>query len=101
MRSQSCYLQGPYHALCEVIYTFYPQIIGEMDFPNMSIGVLFNNSSPTQNVMVPILNDMVPEDLEYFSLLLISDDLAVMLNPSTANITIIDDIDSTMKPPVV
>ena len=67
----------------------------------MSIGMLFNTSSPTQDVMVPILNDMVPEDLEYFSLLLISDDHAVTLNPSTANITIIDDIDSTLKPPVV
>jgi len=80
---------------------FIPKFIGEMDFPDMSIGVSFNTSSPTHIVMIPIFNDMVPEDLEYFSLLLISDDLAVMLNPSTANITIIDDIDSTLKPPVV
>ena len=41
-----------------------------------------------------ILNDAVPEDiLEYFSLVLISTDPAVLLNPVIANITLIDDSD--------
>ena len=70
-----------------------------MDFPNVSISLTFNISSPTQTVMVPILNDMVPEDFEYFSLVLVSSDPAVTLNPATANITLIDDLDSTLIPP--
>ena len=65
----------------------------------MSISLTFNISSPTQTVMVPILNDMVPEDFEYFSLVLVSNDPAVTLNPATANITLIDDLDSTLIPP--
>ena len=34
--------------------------------------------------MVPILNDMEPEDFEYFSLALMTTDPAVTLNPATA-----------------
>ena len=45
--------------------------------------------------MVPILDDAVLEDvLEYFSLVLMSADPAVLLNPVIANITIIDDNES-------
>ena len=65
-----------------------------MDFPNTSLVLTFNSSSTTQTVMVSILNDAVPEDLEYFSLVLKSTDPAVSLNPMIANITIIDDNDS-------
>ena len=72
-----------------------------MDFANISIDLTFNISLPTQTVMVPILNDMVPEDLEYFSLALTSNDSAVTLNPATANITVRDDVDSTLKLPDV
>ena len=56
-----------------------------MDFP---IGLTFNVSSPTQTVMVPILND------EDFSLVLMTNDSAVTLNPETADINIPDEIDS-------
>ena len=77
---------------------FIPKLIGGMDFPNISIELTFNTSLPTQTVMVPILNDMVPEDLEHFMLALMSNDPAVTLNPEFANITVIDDIDSTLKP---
>ena len=70
-------------------------ITAGMDFPNTSLDLTFSPSSPTQSVMVPILNDAVTEDmLEYFSLFLMSTDPAVSLNPKTANITIIDDSDS-------
>ena len=66
-----------------------------MDFPNTSLDLTINPSSTTQTVMVSILNDAVTEDmLEYFSLVLMSTDSAVSLNPMIANITIIDDNDS-------
>ena len=66
-----------------------------MDFPNTSLHLTFSPFSTTQTVMVPILNDPVPEDmLEYFSLVLMSTDPAVSLNPMIANITILDDSDS-------
>ena len=78
---------------------FIPQSIAGMDFPDLSIDLTFNTSSPTQTVMVPILNDMAVEDFEYFSLALVSNDPAVTLNPSTANITLVDDTDSELHPP--
>ena len=68
-----------------------------MDFLNISIDLTFNTSSPTQTVMVPILNDMLLEGLEYFSLILVSNDPAATLNPATANINVLDDIHSTLK----
>ena len=46
--------------------------------------------------MVPILNDMAVEDLEYFSLALMSSDPDVTLNPAMANITVVDDTDSEL-----
>ena len=65
-----------------------------MDFLNTSLDLTFSPSSTTQTVMVPILNDAVTEDmLEYFSLVLMSTDPAVSLNPIIANITIVDDSD--------
>ena len=69
-----------------------------MDFASKSIDLTFNTSSPIQTVMVAILDDMVPEDIENFSLVLMSTDHAVTLNPVTANISILDDIDCTLKP---
>ena len=70
-----------------------------MDFPNISVDVTLNTSSTTQTVMVPILNDVVPENIEYFSLDLMSNDPAVTLNPATIYINVLDDIDSTLKSP--
>ena len=80
---------------------FIPQSVGGTDFRNISIDLTFNTSSSTQTVTVPILNDMVPEYLEYFSLVLMSNDPAVTVNPATANITVLDDINSTLKLPGV
>ena len=78
--------------------TFIPTLIGGMDYPNTSIDLTFKASSPSQAVMFPILNDTVPEDSEYFILSLMSNDPAVTLNPVTATVNILDDIDSTLKP---
>ena len=69
-----------------------------MDFLNISIDLTFKASSPSQTVMVPILNDTVPEDSEYFILSLMSNDPAVTLNPVNATVNILDDVDSTLKP---
>ena len=80
---------------------FIPKPIGGMDFPNISIDLTLNISSTTQTVMVPILNDMVPENLEYFSLALMSNDPAVTLNPATVYINVVDDIDGRFKPPSI
>ena len=69
-------------------------ITAGMDFPNTSLDLTFSPSLTTQTVIVPILNDAVPEDmLEYFSLVLMSTDPAVSLNPKIANITVVDDND--------
>ena len=65
-----------------------------MDFSNTFLHLTFSPSSSTQTVMVPILDDAVPEDmLEYFSLVLMSTEPHVSLNPKIANITIVDDSD--------
>ena len=66
-----------------------------MDFPDTSFNLTFSPSSTTQTVMVSILNDALPE--EYFSLVLMSTDPAVSLNPMIANITVIDDSDGKMS----
>ena len=67
-----------------------------MDFSNTSPDLMFSPSSKTQSLMVSILNDAILEDmLEYFSLVLMSTDPGVFLNPKIANITIVDDGDST------
>ena len=66
-----------------------------MDFQDTSTDLTFNRSSPTQTTMVSILNDPVPENMfEYFSLILASTDRAAILDPTTANVTIVDDLDS-------
>ena len=66
-----------------------------MDFSKTSLDLTYSPSSPTQTVMVSILNDAVPEDMfEYFSLILMSTDPAVSLDPLIANITIADANDS-------
>ena len=66
-----------------------------MDFLDTSANLTFNSTSTTQTVMVSILDDLIPEEmLEYFSLILTSTDPAVTLSPMTANVTIIDDMDS-------
>ena len=66
-----------------------------MDFQDTSTDLTFNRSSPTQTAIVSILNDPVPEHMfEYFSLILASTDRAAILDPTTANVTIVDDLDS-------
>ena len=77
---------------------FIPKTIGGMDYSNISIDLTFKASLPSQAVMLPILNDTVHEDLEYFRLVLMSNDPAVTLYPVTATVNIPDDLDSMLKP---
>ena len=76
---------------------FIPTPIGGMDYSSIYIDLTFKASSPSQTVMVPILNDTVPEDLEYFILVLMSTDPAVTLYPVTATVNILDDVDSMLN----
>ena len=66
-----------------------------MDFPDTATDLTFSPSLPTQTAMVFIVDDSVPENmLEYFSLILTSTDRAAILDPTTANVTIVDNMDS-------
>ena len=66
-----------------------------MDFQDPFTDLTFSPSSPTQTAMVSIFDDSVPENmLEYFSLILTSTDRAAILDPTTANVTIVDNMDS-------
>ena len=90
-----CMLTGYATILLRIKCVVFSLNTAGMDFPNTSLDLTINPSSTTQTVMVSILNDAVTEDmLEYFSLVLMSTDSAVSLNPVIANITIIDDNDS-------
>ena len=90
----SSFLTGYATILLRVKCVIFSLNTAGMDFLNTSLDLTFSPSSTTQTVMVPILNDAVTEDmLEYFSLVLMSTDPAVSLNPLIANITIVDDSD--------
>ena len=66
-----------------------------MDFEDTFTDLTFSPSSSTQTAMVSIFDDLVPENLfEYFSLILTSTDRAAILDPTTANVTIVDNMDS-------
>ena len=66
-----------------------------MDFLDTDTDLTFSPSLPTQTAMVSIIDDPVPEEMfEYFSLILTSTDRAAILDPTTANATIVDNMDS-------
>ena len=91
----ACLIMGYVAQLQRLKYVILSYNTAGMDFLNVSLDLTFSSSSTTQTVMVSILDDTAPEHmLEYFSLVLMSTDPAVSLNPMIANITIIDDNDS-------
>ena len=53
--------------------------------------MILNASISTQNVIVPILDDMEMTESVMFSVVLMSADPAVVPHPETANLTIEDD----------
>ena len=73
------------------------QSIAAVDFPDISINLTFNISSPTQSVMLPILNDMAVEDFEYFSLALMSSDPDVVDKPNDGGLFIVGWLQLTLS----
>jgi len=63
---------------------------GGEDYTDVTIILTFGPTVSTQMATVPILDDNVDEDIEFFNLTLTSTDNAAMLNPSTATVSIED-----------
>ena len=74
---------------------FLPTSPAGTDYIDVTITLMFDATTSTQMVTVPILNDNVVEDIEFINLTLTSVDSAVTLNPETARINI-EDVDSEL-----
>ena len=80
------------HSLCRCVHSgisFLPPALS--DYTSVSTDLTFNSGTTNQTVMIPIVGDNVVESTESFSVSLTTGDSAVMLNPSTATVTIQDD----------
>ena len=66
-----------------------------MDYTPVSRNLIFNAAVRTQVVEIPIIDDLIVERSEIITLNLTSNDPAVILNPSTSTVTILDE-DSKM-----
>jgi len=68
-------------------------IVGSADYANTTADLTFGPSSRNQCVLIPVINDVVPENLEQFRVkLAISTPLpGVVLTPDIATIVINDD----------
>jgi len=64
-----------------------------MDYTAVSRNLTFSAAVSTQMVTIPILDDLIVERSEMFTLALTSTDPAVILNPSSSSVTI-EDVDS-------
>ena len=66
--------------------------IGSADYTSKSIDLMFGQSSKKQCVLIPVLNDTVPEVPEHFSVVLsMTAPLAgVILTPNNATVVISD-----------
>ena len=64
-----------------------------MDYIAVSRNLTVNAIVSTQMVTIPIIDDFIVEHSEMFTLALTSTDPAVILNPSSCNVTI-KDVDS-------
>ena len=61
-----------------------------MDYTAVSENLIFNAAVSTQVMTTYILGDFIVEHSEMFTLALTSTDSAVILNPSSSNVTIKD-----------
>ena len=61
------------------------------EYTSVSTNVIFNASTPTQTVNIPILDNEIVAGSTMFSVSLTSADPAAILNPASADITIEDD----------
>ena len=60
------------------------------DFIPLTVLLTFNAATPNRNVNVTIINDDIPEDLEFFSLSLTSDVPEATIFPAFASVRISD-----------
>ena len=75
-----------------ILHFFYLHTDG-LDYTAVSENLIFNAAVSTQVMTISILGDFIVEHSEIFTLTLMSTDPAVILNPSSSNITI-KDLDS-------
>ena len=75
-----------------LLHFFYLHTDG-MDYTAVSRTLTFSAAVSTQMVTIPILDDLIVEHSEMFTLALTSTDPAVILNPSSSSVTI-EDVDS-------
>ena len=80
------------HASVLTLCLFFLHAAG-LDYTPVSRNLTFNAAVTTQMVAVPIIDDHIVEHSEVINLNLVSNDSAVILNPSTSTITI-EDVDS-------
>ena len=66
-----------------------------MDYTAVSRNLTFNAVISTQMVTIPILDDIIVERSEMFTLALTSTDHAVILDPSSSSVTI-EDVDGEL-----
>ena len=66
-----------------------------MDYTAVSRTLTFNAVISTQMVTIPILDDLIVEHSEMFTLALTSTDHAVILDPSSSSVTI-EDVDGEL-----
>ena len=68
-------------------------IIASSDYASSTVDLMFGSSNKKQCVLIPVLNDTVPEDPEHFSVVLsMTTPLAgVILTPDNVTVVINDD----------
>jgi len=62
-----------------------------IEYIHVSTDVTFNAGISTQMVTIPIVDNMIVADSTSFNVILTTTDPAVVLNPTTADVTIEDD----------
>ena len=63
-----------------------------IEYIHVSTDVTLNGGISTQMVTIPILDNTIVEDSTLFNVILTTTDPAVVLNPTTADVTIEDEV---------
>ena len=84
------HIQTSYMCRCVIhVLSFHPP--APSDYTSVTTMLTFNAGNTNQTVMLPIIDNMVEEVTESFTVSLTTGDSAVILNPSTITVTIEDD----------
>ena len=75
------------------MYAYVSLIIASADYTNTTADLMFGPSSRNQCVLIPVINDMFPENQEYFrvKLAMTTPLPGIVITPGTATIVINDD----------